>query len=397
MEGTFTLANIGQLVTNDPALGDGPLGLLRDAAITVVDGMVHWVGPTAECGHDAPVVDADGRAALPGFVDCHSHLVFAGDRSAEFAARMAGVPYSAGGIAVTVAATRAASEDTLRRTMRSLMAEMHAGGTTTIEIKSGYGLDTPTEQRSVLLAAEVTPEVTYLGAHVVAPEFHADPDGYVNLVCGDMLQACAPHSRWIDVFCDRGAFTTEQTRRILTAGIAAGLRPRVHLAQLEPSDAIAMAIDLDCASADHLTYLSDADIDLLAHSDTVAALVPAADFSTRSPQYPRARDLLDAGATVALSPDCNPGSSYTTSMAFTIALAVRDLRMTVDEAVAAATIGGAAALRRSDIGRLTPGTRADIALLRAPSHIHLAYRPGVPLVTTTWRAGRIVYTEGELQ
>lgn len=397
MEGTFTLTGIGQLATGDPALGEGPLGVLHDAAVTVVDGRVHWVGPSSECGHDAPRVDAGGRAAVPGFVDSHSHLMFAGDRSAEFAARMAGTPYSAGGIAVTVAATRAATDDELRGNARTLVAEMHAGGTTRIEVKSGYGLDTATEQRSVALAAEFADEVTFLGAHVVAPEFHGDAEGYVDLVCGDMLAACAPHSAWIDVFCDRGAFTVDQSRRVLAAGIAAGLRPRIHLSQLEAGDGVAMAVELDCASADHLTFLTDDDVRMLARSRTVAGLVPAADFSTRAPSYPRARDLLDEGATVALSPDCNPGSSYTTSMAFTIALAVREMHMTVDEAVVAATVGGAAALRRTDIGRLAPGYRADIALLNAPSYIHLAYRPGVPLVTTTWRDGVIVHTEGELQ
>ena len=384
------------MVTNNSAIGDGDLGVITNAAITVTDGIVSWVGQASDADSTIPKTDVGGRALIPGFVDSHSHLMFAGDRSAEFAARMAGVPYSAGGIKVTTDATRSASDDQLRAGAQKLIAEMHESGTTTVEIKSGYGLEVATEERSVRIAAELTDEVTYLGAHVVAQEFSNDTDGYVDLVIGEMLNACAPHSGWIDVFCDRGAFTTAQSRQILEAGIAKQLKPRIHLNQLEQGDGIAMAIELDCASADHLTYLTDDDINALAASNTVAGLVPGADFSTRAPQYPRGRDLLDAGAVVALSPDCNPGSSFTTNMPLMIALAVREMHLTVDEALFAATMGGAISLRRDDVGHLSIGAKADFALLNAPSYIHLAYRPGVPLVSTTWKDGNVIFTKGDL-
>lgn len=390
----FSLINIGQLVTNNSALGESELGILENAAITIVDGKIAWVGESSVADEGLPTVDAHGQSVIPGFVDSHSHIIFAGDRSEEFAARMAGVPYSAGGIKVTTAATRLATHEQLKQNAQRLITEMYEAGTTTIEIKSGYGLDVATEERSVKVAAELTSEVTYLGAHVVAPEFSDRPDEYVDLVTGEMLDACAPHSKWIDVFCDRGAFTKEQTKKILKAGIHKGLKPRVHLNQLEQGEAIELAIDLDCASADHLTYLTDEDINALAKSNTVAGLVPACDFSTRSPQYPRGRELLDAGAVVALSPDCNPGSSYTTNMPFSIALAVREMKMTVAEALYAATMGGAKALRRTDVGHLSVGANADFALLTAPTYIHFAYRPGVPLIEKTWKNGKVMFTKG---
>ena len=396
MTKSFTLTNISQLVTNNSALGDGQLGVINDAAITVTDGIVSWVGQSSQADSSVAKTDVGGRSLIPGFVDSHSHIMFAGDRSEEFAARMAGVPYSAGGIKVTTEATRKASDAELRTVAQSMIKEMQESGTTTIEIKSGYGLDVATEERSLRIAAELTDEVTYLGAHVVAPEFAANPDAYVDLVVGEMLKACAPHSKWIDVFCDRGAFTTEQSRRILEAGIKKGLHPRIHLNQLEQGDGVAMAIELDCASADHLTYLTDDDISALAASSTVAGLVPGADFSTRAPHYPRGRDLLDAGAAVALSPDCNPGSSFTTNMPFCIALAVREMQMTVDESLFAATMGGAIALRRDDVGHLSIGARANFALINAPSYIHLAYRPGVPLISTTWKDGNVIFTKGDI-
>ena len=396
MRASFTLTNISQLVTNNSTIGDGDLGVITNAAITVTDGVVSWVGQASDADSSIPKTDVGGRALIPGFVDSHSHLMFAGDRSQEFAARMAGVPYTAGGIKVTTSATRSASDDQLRNVARGLIKEMHESGTTTVEIKSGYGLDVATEERSVRIASELTDEVTFLGAHVVAPEFSSDADAYVDLVTGEMLNACAPHSNWIDVFCDRGAFTTAQSRRILEAGMAKNLKPRIHLNQLEHGDGIAMAIELDCASADHLTYLTDADITALAASNTVAGLVPGADFSTRAPQYPRGRDLLDAGAVVALSPDCNPGSSFTTNMPLMIALAVREMHLSVDEALFAATMGGAISLRRDDVGHLSIGAKADFALLNAPTYIHLAYRPGVPLIGTTWKDGNVIFTKGDL-
>jgi imidazolonepropionase len=312
-------------------------------------------------------------------VDSHAHLVFAGDRAGEFAARMAGEPYTGGGIRTTVAATRAASDDDLRATVRRLRHEALRQGTTTIEVKSGYGLTVADEARSLRIAREFSDETTFLGAHVVPDG--TDPDDYVATVCGPMLDAAAPYARWVDVFCERGAFDVEQSRAVLTAGMRAGLRPRVHANQLGPGPGVTLAVELGAASADHCTHLSDVDIAALAGGDTVATLLPGAEFSTRSP-YPPARALLDAGATVALATDCNPGSSYTSSMPLCIALAVREMRMTPAEAVWAATAGGARALRRTDVGHLGIGARADVILLDAPSHVHLAYRPGVPLVST---------------
>jgi imidazolonepropionase len=299
---------------------------------------------------------------------------------------MTGRAYTAGGIATTVAATRAATTEELRRRTAALVAEALRSGTTTIESKSGYGLTVDDERRSVEVAAEHTSEVTFLGAHVVPPEFAGRSDDYVRLVCGEMLDACAPHARWIDVFCERGAFDGDQAREILRAGAARGLVPRVHANQLGPGPGVQIAAELGAASADHATHLSDADVTALADSGTVATLLPAAEFSTRG-TYPDARRLLDAGVTVALAADCNPGSSYTTNMPFCIALAVRDLRMTPDEAVWAATMGGAQALRRTDVGHLGVGARADAVLLDAPSHVHLAYRPGVPLTAAVWKDG----------
>lgn len=384
---TTAITNIAALVTNDPSLGDGsPIGLIQDAAVVIGGDRVVWVGESSKAPTTDNAVDAGGRAAVPGFVDSHSHLVFAGDRTQEFNARMSGRPYSAGGIRTTVAATRAATDDELSANVAKYLAEALRQGTTTQETKSGYGLTVADEARALRVAARHTDEVTYLGAHIVAPELADDPAAYVDLVTGDMLDACAPYARWIDVFCEKGAFDGDQARAILTAGRARGLQPRVHANQLSYGPGVRLAVEVDAASADHCTHLTDADVDALAHSRTVATLLPGAEFSTRA-QWPDARRLLDAGATVALSTDCNPGSSFTSSMAFCVALAVRDMGMTPDEAIWSATAGGAAALRRTDVGRLTPGARADLVLLDAPSHVHLAYRPGVPLTWAVWRAG----------
>ncbi|MER7868755.1 imidazolonepropionase [Streptomyces cellulosae] len=381
------ITNIATLVTNDPSLRDSdPLGLVRDAAVVVEGDRVVWTGESSKAPPTDNRVDAGGRAVLPGFVDSHSHLVFAGDRTEEFNARMSGRPYSAGGIRTTVAATRAASDAELEANLTRYLAEALRQGTTTFETKSGYGLTVEDEARTLRIAAARTDEVTYLGAHIVAPEFADDPAGYVALVTGEMLNACAPHARWIDVFCEKGAFDGDQARAILTAGKAKGLHPRIHANQLSYGPGVQLAVELDAASADHCTHLTDADVDALASGATVATLLPGAEFSTRA-TWPDARRLLDAGVTVALSTDCNPGSSFTSSVPFCIALAVRDMGMTPDEAVWAATAGGAAALRRTDVGRLVPGAYADLVMLDAPSHVHLAYRPGVPLVTGVWRRG----------
>jgi len=376
--------NIGTLVTNDPELGT-----IKDAALVFDDGLVAWAGPRAQAPEAAGTtrLDAEGRAVIPGFVDSHGHLVFAGDRAEEFAARMEGRPYTAGGIKTTVAATRAAGDDQLGSNLDRLIHEALKSGTTTVETKSGYGLTVHDERRSLAVARPRTQETTFLGAHVVPPEH--DADAYVDLVKGEMLDACAPHARWIDVFCEQGAFDGDQTRAILEAGIAKGLTPRVHANQLGHGPGVQLAVELGAASADHVTHVTDDDVDALASSDTVATLLPGAEFSTRA-RYPDARRLIDAGVTVALAADCNPGSSYTTNIPFCIAIAVREMGMTTDEAVWAATKGGALALRREDVGVLAPGARADAVLLDAPSHIHLAYRPGVPLVTAVFRGGRRV-------
>ncbi|MDT0158790.1 imidazolonepropionase [Microbacterium sp. ARD32] len=397
------ITNIGELTTNVGVDGD-PGAALHDAAVLIDDGRIAWVGPSSDPSmwRVAPlssanqgrtrhvdgleVVDADGGAVIPGFVDSHSHIVFGGDRAGEFEARMAGEKYAAGGIRSTVAATRDASDDKLRTRLRGFVDEMRAQGTTTVEIKSGYGLDVATEARLVRLAAEVTPEVTFLGAHVVPAEYAGRGDEYVDLVVGEMLDACAPHAKWIDVFCEAGAFTAAQSRRVLEAGIARGLQARVHASQLGPGEGVRLAIELGAASVDHGTYLTDEDVAALAASDTVLTVLPGVEFSTRHP-YPDARRLIDAGVTVAIACDTNPGSSFTSSMPFCIALAVREMGMTTAEAVRAATAGGAAALRRDDIGVIAPGKRADLVLLDAPTAVHLAYRPGVPLVKQVWKDG----------
>ncbi|WP_330452461.1 MULTISPECIES: imidazolonepropionase [unclassified Streptomyces] len=384
---TTAITHISALVTNDPSLGDSsPLGLIQDAAVVIEGDRVVWTGESSKAPATDNAVDAGGRAVIPGFVDSHSHLVFAGDRTQEFNARMSGRAYSAGGIRTTVAATRAATDEQLSANVARYLAEALRQGTTTFETKSGYGLTVEDEARALRIAARHTDEVTFLGAHIVSPDYADDPAGYVDLVTGPMLDACAPYARWIDVFCERGAFDGDQARTILTAGRARGLHPRVHANQLGHGPGVQLAVELDAASADHCTHLTDADVDALAQSATVATLLPGAEFSTRA-AWPDARRLLDAGATVALSTDCNPGSSFTSSLPFCIALAVRDMGMTPDEALWSATAGGAAALRRDDIGRLTPGARADLVVLDAPSHVHLAYRPGVPLVHEVWRAG----------
>ncbi|MFD2468000.1 imidazolonepropionase [Amycolatopsis silviterrae] len=373
------ITGIGELTTNDPELGK-----LRDAALVLDGETVAWAGPAGQAPDADERVDVEGRAVLPGWVDSHTHLVFAGDRTAEFEARMAGQAYAAGGIAVTVDATRAASDDQLAANLRRHVEEAAAQGTTCLETKTGYGLTVADEERSARIAGTVADEVTFLGAHLVPPG--ADAESYVDLVCGEMLDAVAPHVRWADVFCETGAFDEAQSARVLKAAKERGLGLRVHGNQLGEGPGVRLAVGLDAASVDHCTYLSDADVEALASSNTVATVLPACDLSTRQSLAP-ARRLLDAGATVALASNANPGSSYTTSMAFCVTAAVLQMRMTVDEAVWSATAGGARALRREDVGYLRPGARADVHVLDAPSTTHLAYRPGVPLTHAVWRKG----------
>jgi imidazolonepropionase len=386
--GTLVVTNISELTTNDPTLGDeSRVGRLFDAALVVDESQVLWVGPSNEAPDADELIDADGRAVIPGFVDSHTHLVFAGERSDEFEARMAGVHYDGGGITRTVEATRSASLEELTTGTRQRVHELLAGGVTTVEIKSGYELTVDGESRDLDIARLFSDEVTWLGAHVVPVEFRSDRAGYVSLLKSVMLDVCAPKAKWADVFCDRGAFSVDEARDVLEAARGAGLAPRLHANQLAHSGAIELAVELDCASVDHCTYLEDSDIDLLSASATVATLLPGAEFSTRS-SYPDARRLLDAGAVVALATDCNPGSSYVTSMAFVIALAVREMMMSVDEALWSATLGGAWALRRSDVGHLGLGARSDFSILDAPRAAHLAYRPGGNVVARTHRSTR---------
>lgn len=392
---SVVIENIGQLVTLDPDEPERPIR--SNAALVIVDGCIAWVGATADAPAGDTRIDAGGASVVPGFVDSHSHLVFAGDRVDEFAARMAGQAYTAGGIVSTVAATRAASDDDLRARLAALVAQARAQGTTTLEIKSGYGLTVADEARTLRLAREVTDETTFLGAHVVPPEFADDRVGYIDLVCGEMLAAGAGHARWIDVFIDSGAFTVEEARQILWAGLDAGLGLRVHAGQLGADGGVALAVELGAASVDHCTFLTPSDIGLLSASAeaeaaggaaaTVATLLPLVEFSTKQP-YPDARALIDAGVAVAIASDCNPGSNFSSSMPLAIALAVRELGMTPMEALAAATRGGARALRRTNIGHLAVGARGDAVILDAPDYRHLAYRPGVPLVSQVFVGGK---------
>jgi imidazolonepropionase len=376
--------NIAELVTNDPER-DGLLGTVEDAALVVEGGTVAWVGSAADAPTADEAYDAGGRAVLPGFVDSHSHLVFAGDRAGEFAARMAGESYAAGGIRTTVAATREATDEQLTSHVARLVQEMTRQGTTTVEIKSGYGLTTKDEARSLAIARQFTDETTFLGAHVVPDG--TEPAAYVELVTGPMLEAAVPHARWIDAFCERGAFDVDQARTVLEAGRAVGLQGRLHANQLGPGPGVRLAAELGLLAVDHCTYLDDSDVDALRDSGTIATLLPGVEFSTRQP-YPDARRLLDAGVRVALASDCNPGSCFTSSIPLCVALAVREMGMTPAEAVHAVTRRGADALGRDDLGALVPGRRADLVVLDAPTHVHLAYRPGVPLVAGVWKAGR---------
>ena len=391
MTSTATLfTNIGELRT----VSD--LGTLHDAALVAEDGIITWVGAAADAPACDTQVDLEGRAVLPGWVDSHTHMIFDGDRAAEFEARMAGQDYAAGGIAITMNATRAASPERLRELLDARVHAAHLGGTTSLETKTGYGLDLESEALAAQLAADAVGDVTFLGAHVVPPG--ADPEDYVDLVTGDMLDAVAPHVQWIDVFCERGAFTEDQSRRVLRAGQERDLGVRVHGNQLGEGAGVALAVELGAASVDHVNYLTDADVEALAGSDTVATVLPACDLSTRQPLAP-ARRLLDAGATVAIASNLNPGTSYTSSMNFCVGTAVLQMGLSLDEAIRAATWGGARALWRHDVrsgkdrtgrpavGTLVPGAACDLHVLDTSHAIDLAYRPGMPLTHSTYVAG----------
>ncbi|MEY4322391.1 MAG: imidazolonepropionase [Actinomycetota bacterium] len=385
------ITNIGSLVTNSSE-GEGLLGEISQAALLIEEGKVAWLGRMADAPEAMQVTDVAGAAVIPGFVDSHAHLVFAGDRALEFEARMSGQKYAAGGIKTTVAATRAATDDQLRANVKRLSDEMLRSGITTFECKSGYGLTVEDELRSIRIAKEFTDEVTLLAAHVVPFEFSDNRWGYVESIIHEMLPAAQGIARWVDVFCDEGAFTSDETGKILFAAKAMGFDVRLHANQLKDGAGVKLAVEFDAASADHCTHLTDEDTDLLAQSKTVVTLLPGAEFSTRS-KYPDARKLLDRGITLAIATDCNPGSSYTTSMPFNIAVAVREMHMTPAEAVRAATYGGALALRRSDVGHLSKGANADFVVLDAPSYVHLSYRPGVDVISSVWKSGTERYSK----
>jgi imidazolonepropionase len=389
---SIAITNIGSLVTNDQGLGLGILGELTNAALVIENEKVVWVGNANQVPATDQRIDVEGKAVIPGFVDSHAHLLFAGERSAEFQARMKGEKYSAGGIKSTVAATRAATDAELEQNFLRLVQEMQRSGITTFETKSGYGLTTNDETRALAIATKHTPETTFLGAHVVPSDYSGKEDKYVELVTGEMLDSVLPYAKWIDVFCDQGAFDVDQSRQILQAGKAKGLLPRIHANQLTAGGGVQLAVELDCSSADHCTHLSDKDIEALAGSNTVATLVPGAEFSTRA-TYPNAARLFDAGVSVTLATDCNPGSSYTTSMPFCIAIAIREMGFTPEQALWSATMGGAKALRRNDIGSLSVGQSADLVVLNAPSYLHFGYRPGVDLVSQVFKSGKSIYQE----
>lgn len=370
--------------------------VLHNAALIIDGDQIAWVGPESRAPAADTRTDLGGRAVLPGWVDSHTHLVFDGDRTSEFEARMAGQSYSAGGIAVTTEATRRTNDERLASLVASRVAEAVSQGTTYVETKTGYGLTVEDELRSALAASQHVDEITYLGAHLV-PDGVA-PDSYVDLVCGDMLTQILPHVRWADVFCERGAFSADQATRVLSAARDAGLGLRVHGNQLGPGPGIGLAVEFGAASVDHCNFVSDGDLDALVGSwagerGTVATVLPACDLSTRAPLAP-ARRLLDAGVPIAIASNCNPGTSYTTSMAFCVATAVLQMGLSVAEAVRAATFGGALALGREEgagaVGSIAVGHRADIHVLNALSATHLAYRPGVPLTYAVWRAGKQV-------
>lgn len=392
---TTLVTNIGELATNtSPRTGTataiGDLGILRNAAVVANTTEVLWVGPATMAPEADVVVDIAGGCLIPSFVDSHTHILFAGDRSAEFASRMAGSPYTGGGIRSTVTATRQASDQELRASAERLLSEARAQGTGVVEIKSGYGLTIEDEVRLLRLAQEFTEETTYLGAHVVPEEYRARPDDYVDLVAGPMLDACEPYAKWADVFCEPHsavAFTGEQSEHVLAAAQKRGLGLRVHGAQLGFGPGAHLAARYRAASIDHATFLSESDLSELADvahgpgEATVVTFLPIVEFSTRQP-YPDARRVIDRGIPVAIASDCNPGTCYSNSIPLAIAFAVRDLHMTVNEALWAATLGGAHALRRPDLGRIAVGLPPHFTHIQAPHVEHLAYRPGVPLATT---------------
>ena len=375
-------------------------GTIEDAALVADAGWVAWVGKAGAAPAADERGDFGGLAVLPGWVDSHTHMVFDGNRANEFEARMAGESYAAGGIRATMSATRQAGEARLRSLVAERTPACHAGGTTTVEAKTGYGLDISTEVLSAKIAGDYCDDITFLGAHVVPPEW--DADSYTDLVAGDMLDAVAEYVQWIDVFCEEGAFTAEQCRAVLEAGKKHGLGLRVHGNQLGEGPGIQLAVEMGAASVDHVTFPSDGDIEALAGSETVATMLPGADISTRHPLAP-GRALLDAGVTLAIASDLNPGTSYTSAMNWCVGTAVLQAHLTFEEALEAGTLGGAMALRRHDVGggkdaqgrpavgALSVGCAANLHVLNTPHAVDIAYRPGMPLDFHTYIMGKRVF------
>jgi len=384
------ITGASEIVTCSETIGEGPLGIVRRGALAARNGEIVWVGPESELRaavKPAPgmtEVDANGGAVLPGLVDCHTHLVFAGDRSEEFAARASGTPYTGGGIARTVDATRAASDADLRHLARRRLDRFLSFGVTTVEAKSGYGLTLEHERRLLQIAASLDHRVdvvrTFLGAHVVPPDYAADREAYVRLVAEGMIPGIGSLAEFCDVWCDANAFTADECRTILRAARAEGLSIKVHAEQLSRSGGAALAAEFAAVSADHLEHANEDDADALARSRTVAVLLPGASLATGTAPAP-ARMLIDRGVRVALSTDFNPGTSYSENLPLAAFLGVAMLKLTPEEAILGLTRHAAAAIARARaVGSLAPGRRADAIVLEAPGHLDLVYHYGaVPL------------------
>lgn len=392
------LTNIGELTTVD-----SQSRVLKEAAVLIDQGMIIWVGSSNDAPATEHEVDLQGRAMLPGWVDSHSHLIFGGDRAEEFVARMAGQSYAAGGIAVTTSATSLLDDRELSELVSARRAEALNMGTTWMETKTGYGLNLAEESRHVRLGKPLVDSLSFLGAHLVPAGWNAED--YTDLVAGPMLDAVAANVDFVDVFCERGAFTEEQSRRVLSATVAKGIATKVHGNQLGSGPGVKLAVEFGSSSVDHVNYLDEDDVAALSESwsgwnrasrsgtvGTVATCLPACDLSTRQPFAP-GRKLLDSGVPIALASNCNPGTSYTSNMNFCVATAVLQMNLSLAEAIEAATYGGALALGVADrVGSIEVGKRADLHVLDAPVAAHLAYRPGMNLTRSVYRDGKCVYS-----
>lgn len=406
IEADFVLRGVGRLVTCARDLGDGVLGVIERGALAARAGEIVWAGPEAdlsgavEVRDDAVEVDAEGRAVLPGFVDAHTHLVFAGDRSEEFAARLRGSLYTTGGVRTTVAATRGATDDELRALARARLDRFALHGVTAVEAKSGYGLTPSNERRMLHLAATLGHAVdvvnTYLGAHVVPEQYEEDPDDYVEQVLAT-IPTIAGLAEFVDVWCDRGAFTLDQARAILAAGRTAGFGVKIHAEQLAHTGGARLAATMHAASADHLEHATWDDAVALAEAGVVGVLLPGASLMTGSPFAP-ARMLIERGVRVALSTDFNPGSSYSENIQLVVALACIHLRMTPEEAILGITRHAAAAIaREGTFGSLEPGARADLVVLDAATELDLAYHYGVNLAARVFKGGVEIVSAGTVR